>query len=380
MEKEREIQVLLKQKKKKLKEIKSLLALTCGLSGVMFYMSELRTEAKESDAQFEVEPTDMTSNPIVEAQTLQNTLLNMRKDHDSILANYVKEISDIFGLSSDDMLNTIFDQADEISQSENQMEAIFQMIYQEKFKDVHLQGDIGYAWNEEEYQAFLQTYEGKLSYDAALSYGIDPHLMVALEKAESGLDHEHHLDPERNAAYGITQQERTNIRDGKFRQAKNFQTGKIDSIELTDANFRGLETNIKLGAMELRYALENGAFDISLALDIYNKGLTGAKNFRNGLEVSGNPNYVHDVLRYCTSPIITNQIDENTIMTTNLITGETFKYQVDLYDESKESGIETILSQYVRTYHELLELQNNMLEFGTTIPWLPLEEEKTLTK
>lgn len=378
MEKERELYLkrreqLLKKKQKKLKEIKSLLALTCGLSGTMLYAKEIITEAKESEVQFEVETYSTSENPVLDAQEIQNSLLNMRTDQNSVLGMYVKELSDTFHLSSEEMLDIIFNHIVEIKQSENQMETIFQIIYQEKFGNVKLQGEIGYAWSEQEYQAFLQTYEGQLSYNAAISYGIDPHLMVALEKAESGLDHYQHIDPEKNAAYGITQQERTNINPEKVRTAKNFKTGNVEEIQLTEDNFKGLETNVRLGAMELRYALEHGNYDISFALDIYNKGFRGATEFRQGKDVSGNPNYVYDVLRYCTSPIITNQIDDNTLMTTNLITGESFTYQANLYDETKEAGIESIVNQYVKLSQELIKIQEELAEFIN--PFQTISEE-----
>ncbi len=98
-------------------------------------------------------------------------------------------------------------------------------------------------------------------------YGIDPELLMAKAAQESNLSHSSFRP---DAAYGISQIENTLF--GSNITAYNFNTNSYDTVTITEAGARDLETNIMYGTMRLQNTLNNYNGNVPLALQHYNFG------------------------------------------------------------------------------------------------------------
>ena len=155
------------------------------------------------------------------------------------------------------------------------------MLAQLKYKDVSLPSNMGTNWTLTDYSNYLNTEEGQRQLQLCNIYGMDPHLLFALEKVESNLDHYNHIGTyDANGKYlfavGITQQERANfysvnasaeeIASKPPRTGYNYETNQIDSIPLCEDQLNDFDTNVKLGIMALNGALGLSDYDISSTL------------------------------------------------------------------------------------------------------------------
>ncbi len=98
-------------------------------------------------------------------------------------------------------------------------------------------------------------------------YGIDPELLMAKAAQESNLTHDSFRA---DAAYGISQIENTLF--GSTITAYNYETNTYDTVTITEAGARDLETNIMYGTMRLQGTLTHYNNNVPLALQHYNFG------------------------------------------------------------------------------------------------------------
>ena len=122
--------------------------------------------------------------------------------------------------------------------------------------------DSEYYNNAKRYEDLFEKYGNR--------YGVDKNLLMAMAAQENGGLHYELLKDD--YATGIMQIERKpNV--GDTVRAYNFETGKMDAVEVTIENIEDLETNIQIGTIMLRNRLEENNFNIPLALQSYNFGI-----------------------------------------------------------------------------------------------------------
>ncbi len=106
----------------------------------------------------------------------------------------------------------------------------------------------------------------------AKMYGLDARLLKAIACQESGGNHYDNLG--NGPAEGIMQIEKA-VHVGETISAYNFDTKENDYFTITDENLRDIDFNIRVGAMELRNAMESFNYNIPQATQAYNFGVGG---------------------------------------------------------------------------------------------------------
>ncbi len=136
----------------------------------------------------------------------------------------------------------------------------------------------------------LENFENTKRYEEIFEkygqmYGISPNLLMAIASQESGGNHFDYLYG--YPAIGIMQIESSVFCNSKI-SAYNFLEDKEETLLITDENIRDLDTNIKIGAMLLQYALEYNNYNIPLGIQTYNFGTTNIDTVLNSCEqISG---------------------------------------------------------------------------------------------
>ena len=122
---------------------------------------------------------------------------------------------------------------------------------------------VGSRYDENAMNEFKQTEAGMIMTETTQRFGIDPELLIALCKQESGLDHEGHLPSNPNytgSGYGITQQEYTKFQNGEYVITGNTYTEEgivPESITVSEATAEDLEGNITMGTIYLQQSLKH---------------------------------------------------------------------------------------------------------------------------
>ena len=106
----------------------------------------------------------------------------------------------------------------------------------------------------------------------AKMYGLDVKLLKAIACQESGGNHYGNLG--NGPAEGIMQIEKS-VHIGETISAYNFYTQDMDYVSITDENLQDIDFNIRVGAMELRNAMESFNYNIPQATQAYNFGVGG---------------------------------------------------------------------------------------------------------
>ena len=101
-------------------------------------------------------------------------------------------------------------------------------------------------------------------------YGVDKDLLIAMAAQESSGEHYNNLRDTKPAA-GIMQIEKA-VHIGHSVSAYNFETGKVETVQVTQDKLNDVDTNIKIGTMILRGYIENANYNIPLAIQTYNMG------------------------------------------------------------------------------------------------------------
>lgn len=137
---------------------------------------------------------------------------------------------------------------------------------------------VGSRYDENAMNEFKQTEAGMIMTETTQRFGIDPELLIALCKQESGLDHEGHLPSNPNytgSGYGITQQEYTKFQNGEYVITGNTYTEEgivPESITVSEATAEDLEGNITMGTIYLQQSLKHYHYNLFMALQGYNYG------------------------------------------------------------------------------------------------------------
>ncbi len=110
---------------------------------------------------------------------------------------------------------------------------------------------------------FVNSEGGEILFNYSAEFNVDPYLMIALFLQESSLNHEATLKDGSNYngyAVGISQIELPHIKnnDGSDRSivAFNYMTNKEEVVYINDETTHDLETNIKLGVMNIQNYLK----------------------------------------------------------------------------------------------------------------------------
>lgn len=343
----------------KRKHLRLLSAILCG-AGVTS-ATLVHAEENNYDSYF-------VDSALEQGQLLQEMLSTLKANY-MTLETYVSMLSGQLEIDPEEAMHYISEHISTLKDSDHFTKDLIILLCQYKFQDTELPQGMGTNWSLEGYQNYLNTEEGQRQLQYCKMYGMDPHLLFALEKVESNLDHERYVgtyDDYGNYLYavGITQQERSNfynenateeeIASKKPRTGYNYQTSQIDSIPLNEDLLDDFDTNVRLGIMELNNALNISDYDISYALDIYNKGKVGADRFRNDGIVSGNPNYVSDVYENLVVPYLTFQTDSDKITVIDMTNGK--RYQCIIYPEI---SFDEFYEQYILFTNSLQQMESD---------------------
>lgn len=106
----------------------------------------------------------------------------------------------------------------------------------------------------------------------AKMYGVDANLLKAMACQESGGDHYGNLG--NGPAEGIMQIEKS-VHIGQEISAYNVETKEYDTVYVTQDNLQDIDFNIRVGAMDLRNALEAFNYNIPQGVQAYNYGIGG---------------------------------------------------------------------------------------------------------
>lgn len=137
---------------------------------------------------------------------------------------------------------------------------------------------VGSRYDENAMNEFKKTEAGMIMTETTQRFGIDPELLIALCKQESGLDHEGHLPSNPNytgSGYGITQQEYTKFQNGEHVITGNTYTEEgivPESITVSEATAEDLGGNITMGTIYLQHSLKHYHYNLFMALQGYNYG------------------------------------------------------------------------------------------------------------
>ena len=313
--------------KRKYLQLKILWALLCASSITGLTMVKANQNEVDSDV----------AETTLENSELLNRFQEFLDDTDSELEAYVQSVATTLSLDQNTALSYIYQNISSLANSKQISADIVRMLCQLKYQDTTLPSNMGTNWTLTDYSNYLNTEEGQRQLQLCNIYGMDPHLLFALEKVESNLDHYNHIGTyDVNGKYlfavGITQQERANfysvnasaeeIASKPPRTGYNYETNQIDSIPLCEDQLNDFDTNVKLGIMALNGALGLSDYDISYALDIYNKGKVGADRFREQGIVSGSPVYVSSVYQNIVVPYFVFQTSPQEMMIVDLNTNQ----------------------------------------------------------
>ena len=117
-----------------------------------------------------------------------------------------------------------------------------------------------------EYDDIFQKY--------AKMYGLDVRLLKAIACQETGGDHYGNIED--GPACGIMQIEKS-VHIGQTISAYSPELGEMTSVDITEEKLKDIDFNIKVGAMDLRNAMESFSYNIPQATQAYNFG-TGGMN------------------------------------------------------------------------------------------------------
>lgn len=359
--------------RRKYLQLKVLWALLCASSITCFAV------AKESQGN--------TSGDVSETVLKQSEVLNRFQefldDTDSELEAYVQSVATTLRLDQNTALSYIYQNISSLASSKQISADIVRMLCQLKYQDTTLPSNMGTNWTLTDYSNYLNTEEGQRQLQLCNTYGMDPHLLFALEKVESNLDHYNHIGTyDANGEYlfavGITQQERSNFYSINASEAEiaskpprtgyNYETNQSDSIPLREDLLNDFDTNVTLGIMALNGALKTSNYDISYALDIYNKGKVGADRFREQGIVSGSPVYVSSVYQNIVVPYLVFQTSPQEMVVVDLNTNQKLSCPILAND---------VLQPYCQEYLSLLTQLN---EQKISQDRIEQEVQKSLTK
>lgn len=315
---------------------------------------------------------ETSGNGDISPEKIKEMELNHQLDclNTSILNQYIQSLALELEIDEQEAISYIYQNVEKLSISETIGQDIYSLLCQYKFQNTPLPENCGTNWSVSEYQEYLNSEQGQKQQQICREYGMDPHLLFALEKVESGLNHESHIGTyDVNGKYlyavGITQQERTNfyssnasqeeIESKQNRTCYNYVTHQVDSIPMQEWLLDDFEMNVRLGTMGLTNALITSNYDVSYALDIYNKGKAGADNFRTAEIVSGNPNYVEAVMKNIVVPYLSFQISEEEMIVIDITTGR--KYSCHISKQQKE--MQDILNTFVSIKQQIENLEIN---------------------
>lgn len=359
--------------KRKYLQLKILWALLCASSITGLTMVKASQDHVDSDV----------SETTLKQSELLNRFHDFLDDTDSELETYVKNTATTLNIDENEALSYIYQNMSSLSDSKQISTDIIRMLCQLKYQNTPLPSNMGTNWTMDDYSNYLNTDEGQRQLQLCNTYGMDPHLLFALEKVESNLDHYNHIGTyDANGKYlfavGITQQERANfysvnasaeeIASKPPRTGYNYETNQVDSIPLCEDLLNDFDTNVRLGIMSLNGALGLSDYDISYALDIYNKGKVGADRFREQGIVSGSPVYVSSVYQNIVVPYLVFQTSPQEMTVVDLNTNQKLHCSLVAND---------ILKPYCDEYLSLLEALN---EQNMSQDMIDTEVQKSLTK
>lgn len=115
---------------------------------------------------------------------------------------------------------------------------------------------------------FVRENYGDLITKYSEMYGLDVDIMIAIATQERGV-HSDVMD--KGGATGLMQLQNS-VWVGATARAYNFETGKIDAVEVTKENIGDLDTNIRVGCMYFANCLNYMNGNIPAAVQCYNFG------------------------------------------------------------------------------------------------------------
>lgn len=125
-------------------------------------------------------------------------------------------------------------------------------------------------WSDTKKANITRSYYSDMISKYARMYGIDPKLALAIATQESDTGiHTTKMDP--GGATGLMQIQ-NDVWVGNNVSAYNFETGKVETLKVTNNNIGDLEYNIKIGCMILQNSMEYMDHNILAGIQCYNMG------------------------------------------------------------------------------------------------------------
>lgn len=131
-------------------------------------------------------------------------------------------------------------------------------------------------WSNTEKANITRSYYSAMISKYAKMYGIDPNLAIAVATQESK-DGTHKSTMDEGGATGLMQIQ-NDVWIGKTVSAYNFETKKVETLNVTNNNIGDLECNIKMGCMILQNAMEYMDYNILAGIQCYNMGCGNMNN------------------------------------------------------------------------------------------------------
>ena len=333
----------------------------------------LQQEVGQEQVKQEEQTKDLTKEVPQAFEQACEMLLNFVTSPNFITDTCLGRIAQELGMDLETVRLQMITHSERLLNAQEMDKEFVSILMSEKTKEMEQPEVLGTNWSMEECQEYMNTEDGRLQLQICREYGMDPYLLFALEKTESGLNHEDFVgtkDPFGNTLYaiGITQQEKTNFytktaskeekKSKPDRKGYNYVTKQTDAIPRLVDLLSDFEINSRLGVMELTNALKSSDLTVDYALDIYNKGKVGADRFRDHGIVSGNPNYVNDVYENLVVPYLIFQTSDDQLTTVAVANSE--KHQVTKLSSTEQDAIRATL----QTIQELLNqsIQNDLEE------------------
>lgn len=201
-----------------------------------------------------------------------------------LLDEYLTKVATFYQMDVETVKNVVVSNIEEILSYGDIEKGIIAVVEpvapKNTLRTEYSEGEIkaGSRYDENAMKEFKNTEAGMIMTETTQRFGIDPELLMALCKQESGLDHEGHLPSNPNytgSGYGITQQEYTKFQNGEYVLTGNTYTEQgivPESITVSEATAQDLEGNIIMGTIYLQQSLQHYHYNLFMALQGYNYG------------------------------------------------------------------------------------------------------------
>lgn len=125
-------------------------------------------------------------------------------------------------------------------------------------------------WSSSEKAYITRAYYGQMITKYANMYGIDPDLVIAVatQESRSGI-HTTVMDP--GGATGLMQIQNS-VWVGNDVSAYNFETGKVETIKVTEERIQDVYYNVRIGCMILQNTMEYMKYNTLAGIQCYNMG------------------------------------------------------------------------------------------------------------